>query len=92
MSEPKELTPTKGPWFVVPNGGAWEICTEPEGVNVIGMAHEQSEAVLMASAPSLLDALIEVQEIAAELFDADHRERIFESLSAAFGKLYQEAS
>lgn len=91
MSE-TELTPTRGPWFVVPNGGAWEIATEPEGVNVIGLSHEQHEAVLMASAPSLLDALIEVQEIAEEMCDADYRERIMDALSHGFGKIFQEAS
>ena len=91
MSE-AELTPTKGPWYVVPNGGAWEICTEPEGTNVIGMAHEQHEAVLMASAPDMLDALIEVQVIAEAMEDIELREIILDQLSNAFGKIFQEAS
>lgn len=87
-----DIRSTRGPWYVLPNGGAWEIATDPEGTHVIGMAHEKHEAVLMTSAPSLLDALIEVQEIAETLYDADHRERILAACSDAFGKLYQEAS
>lgn len=87
-----QLHPTRGPWYIVPNGGAWEIATEPEGVNVIGLSHDQHEAVLMASAPSLVDALIEVQEITEEMNDADIRERILDALSRGFGKIFQEAS
>lgn len=86
------FTPTKGPWYVNPNGGAWEICTDLAGTQVIGMAHEQPEAVLMASAPHMLDALIQVQEIAANMIEADERERILDALSEAFGKIFQEAS
>lgn len=78
--------------YVNENGGAFEICNAPIGGDVLALCDDRGHAVVFAASYEMLDALLEVQEIAEEMFDADHRERIMSALSTAFGKIFQEAS
>jgi hypothetical protein len=79
---------TLGPWICYPQDGCVEIISS-EGV--IGMAHEIGNAVMFASAPEMLDALISIQEYMENVEDGPAKIFISEQIALAFKKVYAEA-
>jgi len=78
-----------GPWLV--EQGANEYSILDRDGNVIALVDEPGNAAVMASAKEMLDALIEIHEIAQEITDAEVKERIEDTLSLAFQKLAAES-
>ena len=103
VTEPEPLKAVDGPWMVNPNAGCFEVL-DTAG-NVIGMAHEQHHAVVMASSTEMLNALIMIQDkvnelrAAKEFFPAGipvdyldgELEALEEMYSVAFEKIHAEA-
>jgi len=83
------LKSTQGPYFVIPSEGCFDILDVNQ--EVVAMAHEFNVAVLLASSSELLDACIEIHEIAQEIDDPEMKERIEARLSLAFEKMHAEA-
>lgn len=88
--EAQPLKSTQGPWLVDTSHGAIEI-VDVSGANVIGLAHEMSDAVLFASAPEMLDALIAIHETLSHVEDSPVKDEIENFISMALEKIHAEA-
>jgi len=87
------ISVASGPWCVAPlNGdvqGCYEIVTEDN--QVIGMAHEFHNAVLMACSKEMFETLIDIKEILDEVADNEVKESILERMKLTFEKVVAEA-
>lgn len=84
------LHSTRGPWMVDTSHQAIEI-VNGEGSQVIGLAHEMGDAVLFASAPEMLDALIAIHEAMQEVEECETKDYIMTHISLAVEKVAAEA-
>lgn len=87
-----KISVSQGPWRVSTPTGL-EVCYEIviDDDHVIGMAHELHDAVLMASAKEMFDALVEVHTILAGVEDSEVKDTIEDRLAIAFEKIVAEA-
>lgn len=83
-----ELHSNKGPWICDAKDGCVEIVSSN---GVIGMAHEMGDAVLFASAPAMLDALIAIHEYMRDVEESPAKEFIEGQISLAVEKVHAEA-
>lgn len=87
-----KISVSSGPWRVAtPNGleGCHEIVTE-DG-QVIGMAHEFHNAVLMACAKEMFETLIDIKETLDQVEDNEIKESILDRMALTFEKVVAEA-
>lgn len=88
-----KISVSSGPWVCVPSTGDVLGCVEiaTEAGQIIGMAHELHDAVLMACSKEMFDALIDVHRILENVEDSPIKDVIEERLSIAFEKIVAEA-
>ena len=91
-----KISVSSGPWrMATPTGleGCHEIVVDDGTLHgkVIGMAHELHDAVLMASAKEMFDALIDITGILQDVEDGPIKEAIEGRLSITFEKIAIEA-
>jgi hypothetical protein len=87
-----KISVSHGPWRVaLPNGleGFHEIIADDD--TSIGMAHEFHDAVLMASAKEMFDALVDIHGLLMDVEDSPIKEAIDGRISIACEKIVAEA-
>ena len=88
-----KISVAQGPWCVAPvNGdvqGCYEIVTEDN--DVISMAHEFHNAVMMACSKEMFETLIDIKEILDQVEDNDVKESILDRMALTFEKVVAEA-
>ena len=88
-----KISVSSGPWRVaMPYGdvlGCHEIITEDD--QVIGMAHEFHNAVLMACSKEMFETLIDVKAILDNVEDNEVKDMILDRMALTFEKVVAEA-
>lgn len=88
-----KISVSSGPWRVsMPNGdvlGCHEIIAEDD--QVIGMAHEFHNAVMMACSKEMFETLIDVKEILDQVEDSEVKDIILDRMKITFEKVVAEA-
>jgi len=98
--QPIPITLTGGPWYVRPNGGAYEI-VNAVGDEVIAMTDSPCDAAIMAASKEMLSALISIQAIitdrivddnpvAKTFVTANEINAIIDAINHPFGKIANE--